>query len=155
VRWAAAVAFLLASLHCVAQILDDNLRDAGFTELHSAVWSGDVAAIRRLVKAGANVNAAAEFGTTPLHSAAMKGSAEVVRTLLELGASLEAMDRHGRTPLFIAAEVNPSPKDVIEALLSAGASADVRDRFGKTPRDACWTKEACRALSGPQPAATR
>ena len=143
--WVVAV-LLFQVAESRAQILDDNLRRAGFTELHAAVWAGDVAKIRRLVEKGANVDSAADSGTTPLHSAAMKDNREVVKVLLELGASLEATDRLGRTPLFLAAEVNPRPTAVIEVLLAAGASVDARDKFNKTPKDACWTQDACRAL---------
>jgi uncharacterized protein len=144
----AAVLFFAAALNGHAQTLDDNLRSAGFTELHGAVWSGDADKVRRLVAAGANVNVASDSGTTPLHSAAMKDSVAVIRTLLELGAALEARDSLGRTPLFVAAEVNREPTKVIEQLLSAGASTEARDKFGKTARDACWTAEACRLLGG-------
>jgi len=144
----AALAFFLAFLNSHAQTLDGNLRSAGFTEVHAAVWNGDADKVRRLIKGGANVNVASDFGTTPLHSAAMKGSVEVIKTLLELGAALEARDTLGRTPLFIAAEVNPQPTKVIEELLSAGASIESKDKFGKTARDACWTAEACRLLGG-------
>ena len=144
----AAIAFLLAVLDCHAQPLDHNLRSAGFTELHAAAWNGDAGEVRRLVRGGANVNTASDFGTTPLHSAAMKSNVEVIKVLLELGATLEARDSLGRTPLIVAAEVNPQPKSVIETLLSAGASSEAKDKFGKTPRDACWTAEACRILGG-------
>jgi len=154
--WVGAVLLAYAA-PCPSQVLDDNLRRAGFTELHAAVWAGDVAKIRRLVANGAKLDVASDSGTTPLHSAAMQDNAEVVRVLLELGAKLEATDRLGRTPLFVAAEVNPRPTKVIGELIAAGASPGARDNFGKTPRDACWTQEACRALASPRerPPATR
>lgn len=145
--WAA---LLLLAPPAFGQVLDDNLRRAGFNELHAAVWAADVAKIRELVANGAKVDAAADFGTTPLHSAAMKDNAEVVKVLLQLGARIEATDRLGRTPLFLAAEVNPRPKAVIQTLLAAGARADARDNFGKTPKDACWMAEACQALGVPR-----
>src|SRR6185503_1961093 len=87
-RLLALLAFVVA-LPCVAQRLDDNLRAAGFTELHEAAWNGDVARIRSLVGNGANVNVAASSGTTPLHSAAIHGEADAIRVLVALGADVE------------------------------------------------------------------
>ena len=46
-----------------------------------AFGAGDVAKINRLIKAGANVNAADKDGEIPLHKAALEGHTDVVITL--------------------------------------------------------------------------
>ena len=136
------IAFLSVSGVCAGQALDDNLRRAGFTEMHAAAWDGDAAQVDRLVKNGASVNVSSGFGTTPLHSAAMKGQVESIKTLISLGAALEARDDMGRTPLFVTVEVNAHPKPVLELLLSLGADPEAKNKFGKTPLEACWTEAA-------------
>jgi len=94
------------------------------TPLHEAAARGDVAAIQRLVKSGANVNAADDMGATALYWAARGGHPAgihrcgteaadrpaVIAALLDLGADPNQQDRRpqglgrssGWTPLFVA-----------------------------------------------------
>jgi ankyrin repeat protein len=94
------------------------------TPLQDAAWRGDVAAIKQLVKEGADVNAPDDMGATALYWAARgghplgphrckgeePGRAEVIATLVELGADPNIQDRRpkgfgrssGWTPLFVA-----------------------------------------------------
>jgi ankyrin repeat protein len=94
------------------------------TPLQDAAWRGDVAAIRQLVKDGADVNATDDMGATALYWAARgghplgphrcKGEAperpEVIAALVALGADPNIQDRRpkgfgrssGWTPLFVA-----------------------------------------------------
>ncbi|OGV74068.1 MAG: hypothetical protein A3K19_04585 [Lentisphaerae bacterium RIFOXYB12_FULL_65_16] len=58
----------------------------GGVDLHTAVEAGDLEAIRRLVKDGADINAANKKGQTPLDVAVETNRAETCRLLLELGA---------------------------------------------------------------------
>jgi ankyrin repeat protein len=60
------------------------------------------AAVRVLVEAGADVNAANEADFTALHAATFRGWNEVVQYLVERGASINARDYRGRTPFRIA-----------------------------------------------------
>ena len=94
------------------------------TPLQDAAWRGDVAAIKQLVKDGADVNATDDMGATALYWAARgghplgphhcKGEAperpEVIAALVALGADPNIQDRRpkgfgrssGWTPLFVA-----------------------------------------------------
>jgi ankyrin repeat protein len=94
------------------------------TPLQDAAWRGDVAAVRQLVKDGADVNETDDMGATALYWAARgghplgphqcKGEAparpEVIAALVELGADPNIQDRRpkgfgrssGWTPLFVA-----------------------------------------------------
>ena len=67
--------------------------------LHAAAAGRAGAALmRRLLDAGARVNARQSGGHTPLHEAALGGDAEVVRLLLAAGADPETGNHEGQTP---------------------------------------------------------
>ena len=72
-----------------------------------------VACVRMLLEAGANVNASDQYQMTPLHFAANCGHAKVVAALLEAGADVNRSDSFGMTPLHWAcarydSEVEPA-----------------------------------------------
>ena len=71
--------------------------------LFQAAGIGDVAAVRRLVAGGADLEEPDELGAKPLHVAAMSGKLEVLKVLVELGADMEAKTDRGARPLHWAA----------------------------------------------------
>jgi len=99
-----------------------SLTDAGATELHWAVHRDDSAAADRLIRAGANVNAANEYGVTPLALACTNRSVAMVETLLAAGASPNAAQTTGITPLMECARTGAAA--AVAALLARGASVD-------------------------------
>jgi membrane dipeptidase len=68
----------------------------GADELVAAIMTGDEAAVRALLAAGANAKAADEHRVTLVMRAAETGNAEIVRLLLAAGADPTARDRDGR-----------------------------------------------------------
>ncbi len=59
----------------------------GFADpIHIAVKKGDTAEVKRLIKAGADVNAQDEHGSTLLHVAAYRGKTEIALALIKAGA---------------------------------------------------------------------
>ena len=87
------------------------------TPLHRAVWdeSGDgpsiLAAVLKLLKAGADVNAKTSNGRTPLHWAAQHNpTLAVLEVLIKAGADPRAIDSKGRTPHNVA---SPKYRDII------------------------------------------
>jgi ankyrin repeat protein len=67
--------------------------------LHTAAGRGDVAEVRRMVSAGADVNEQSELGWGPLHYAAVQGHVETVKVLAQLGAELGVQAANGETAL--------------------------------------------------------
>ena len=66
---------------------------------------GDKAAVRQLLKDGADVNGAQGDGMSALHWAAERGDAELADMLLFAGANIGAVTRIGQyTPLHLAAQ---------------------------------------------------
>ena len=75
----------------------------GFSPVYWAVSYGNSTAVQVLVRAGANLDAAAnERRFTPLHEAARNGDLEMTRLLVKLGANRALLDSNGRTALAIA-----------------------------------------------------
>lgn len=85
----------------------------GDTLLHFAARWGDVEAGKLLLGAGAEPNAAGEYGNTPLHDAVGQKKYEFVRLLLAHGASREHRNDDGLTPVdLIRTSNDPRLKEI-------------------------------------------
>ena len=91
------------------------------TSLERAARTGDIATIRALAAAGADVNAPNPRGTrwTPLLHAIHKDQRRSVDTLIALGADVNRASPSGLSPLEMAAGNGQSP--IVKRLLAAGA----------------------------------
>lgn len=101
------------------------------TELHEAVIEGEIGRVRRLLKAGADVNAPDEDGATPLHYAAAERDTRIIRLLLEGGADHARVDKDGRTAEDWA--FAPGRGDLEEGFLLMGIDACQLYRQGAPP----------------------
>jgi ankyrin repeat protein len=108
---------------------DVNRRNPdGSTPLQWAVYEGNVAEAKRLLRAGANVSLANNYGATPMSLAAEVGNAEMLRVLLEVGANADSPDPDGMTALLAVARTGKV--DAAQVLLSHGATVDAKEKFG-------------------------
>ena len=90
-----------------------------------AAQRGDLDAVRRLLRDGADVNAAQGDGMTALHWAAERGDLALGEVLLYAGARVDAGTRIGHyTPLHLAARAAHEP--VVKLLLQAGSDPGAR-----------------------------
>ena len=103
------------------------------TPLQDAAWRGDVAAIKQLVKEGADVNAADDMGATALYWAARGGHSlgphrckgeepgrpEVIATLVELGADPNILSDQGMSVVSVAA-AEGAPRELIALMMEKG-----------------------------------
>jgi uncharacterized protein len=97
-----------------------------------AAMAGDGESVRRLLKQGADVNAAQGDGMTALHWAAMHGDAALAETLLYAGGNARATTRlGGYTALHLASQTGT--RAVIETLAGRGADVNARAATGATP----------------------
>jgi uncharacterized protein len=107
----------------------------GFTALHLAAFFGKPEAVRRLLDAGAPVDAYTrnDFANQALHAAAAGRHVEICRALLAAGADVNATQHGGFTPLHEAAQHGDD--EMVELFLSAGADPTVSVDDGGTPAD--------------------
>ena len=103
---------------------------SGASDLTEALKSRDVARVRSLLAAGADVNEKVR-GDYPLNIAAAFGPAEMVTILLEAGADIEQPGRDGLHPLHNA--VIFGGKEIVALLIQKGAKVDAKDKRGRTP----------------------
>jgi ankyrin repeat protein len=76
---------------------------AGAGILQEAVFSEDLAAVKKLIAAGANVNEVKpDDGGTPLHTAVFVCNIEIVKALIAAKADVNAKNKKGETPIFTA-----------------------------------------------------
>jgi uncharacterized protein len=94
---------------------------SAFHGLHAAAAQGSVDDIRRLVQAGADLNARDGNGRAPLHVAAFQGHGAAARALIAAGADPGLLDNQRYDAVTIAAVRDDVP--TLQALLAAGASA--------------------------------
>ncbi|MBM3728067.1 MAG: hypothetical protein FJW40_21900 [Acidobacteria bacterium] len=99
-------------------------------DLLTASHQDDLARVRQLLAAKADVNAANDLGVTPLWNASLNGNAEMVKLLLDAGAAVNAPLRKGETPLMIAARSGHT--EVVNRLLAHAANPNARGPRGQT-----------------------
>ncbi len=108
---------------------DVNRRDVdGSTPLQWAVHKGDVAEVRRLLRAGADVSLANHYGATPMSLAAEVGNTDILKLLLEVGANPDSATTDGQTALQAVARTGNV--EAAQVLLSHHATVDVREKWG-------------------------
>lgn len=115
---------------CAFFLLPVFAQAADSIRLVDAAAQEDLAALRSLLRDGANVNERATDGTTALHWMVRAESMEMVDLLLTAGADVKAADRYGVTPLYLACTLGNHP--LIERLLKAGADPNAAGRSGET-----------------------
>jgi len=110
-RW-----LLLAALPFTLTAADDP---DGTTPLHWAVRANDVDAVQRLLRSGANPDAANRYGVTPLSLAATNASAPLIQALLQAGA-------HPTNSILMTA-ARTGNAEVVRMLIARGADASARE----------------------------
>jgi ankyrin repeat protein len=127
----------------------------GFTTGPAWNEKQQLATIRELLRAGAEIDLPDANGATPLHRAVRTRCAAAVKLLLAAGANPAKKNKPGSTPFHLAvqntgrggsgdAKAIAAQKEIIKTLLAAGVSAKLKTADGKTVLDcACsqWVKD--------------
>ncbi|XP_072778150.1 ankyrin repeat domain-containing protein 31 isoform X2 [Taeniopygia guttata] len=97
--------------------------------LHRAVIHQDINLVRRIIKAGGNVNAQDYAGLTALHIASVEGFYQIANLLLKAGADVNATQKEQITPLHDA--VKEGHYEVVSLLLWYGADPLLKNQMGR------------------------
>lgn len=94
-----------------------SLLSTGATALWCAAGAGHLGIVKRLVRAGANVNHATKTLSTPLRAACFDGRLDIVKYLVRHGADIHKANKYNNTCLMIAAYKGHldvvSPHDIV------------------------------------------
>jgi len=107
----------------------------GFTPVALAAFFGQPAAVKVLIAAGADVNAAAKnpLKVAALHAAVAGGKLEIVKTVLDAGADANAQQQAGFRPIHEAGV--KANRGLAELLLAHGADPSLPNDAGVTAID--------------------
>lgn len=95
------------------------------SDIHEAVWTGNIAQIETLLSNGASLEAT-ELDMQPLNLSVIKENVEVAKLLLSRGASVDG----GETPALFTACALEKPR-MVELLLQHNASLSTEDKKQK------------------------
>lgn len=113
---------------CIAAFL--SAKGADDAALLAAVEKGDVAAVQKLLKAGAKVDTRDRSGRTALLVATYTNKVEAARALIAAGADVNAKDDIQDSPyLYAGAE---GRNEILKMTLAAGADLKSTNRYGGT-----------------------
>ena len=101
---------------------DQDAEEVERTPLFEFVHAQDLAAVRKIIKGGGDVNEVDAEGNTPLLIAVLMRNAKLVEELLKLGADPNKARPDGKGPLFGAVRVGE--EKIVQTLLKGGAEVD-------------------------------
>ena len=101
-------------------------------DIHTAVLTENVDAVKQHIAAGTNINEKDPFGgSSPLITASLFGKTEMAKLLIEAGADVNFQNNDESTALHVAAFF--CRPDVVKLLLEKGADKSLKNKYGQTP----------------------
>ncbi|XP_074074947.1 inactive serine/threonine-protein kinase TEX14-like isoform X2 [Macrotis lagotis] len=125
----------------------DGENSLGQTGLFLAALLGRAAAVRRLLRFGADPNHRCLDGSTPVHAGAFSGHCPVLLRLLRAGGDLRLHDHQGWTPEDWAQRAGSESWEVLELLRECRARMSMLAQGGETAL-ASSLGELCRLRAG-------
>jgi ankyrin repeat protein len=128
-------ALLMANVSCAQK------KDAGSAtktdvkapqiDIHTAVVTDNLAALKQHIAAGSDINQKDPFGgSSPLISAALFGKTEAAKILIDAGADVNFTNNDGSTPLLTSAFF--CRPEIVKMLLDKHADKTIKNKFGST-----------------------
>jgi ankyrin repeat protein len=100
-------------------------------DIHTAVVSGNLDALKQHIAAGTNINEKDPFGgSSPLISACVFGKPDAAKILIDAGADVNFQNNDGSTPLLTAAFF--CRPEIVNMLLAKAADKTIKNKYGQT-----------------------
>ncbi len=100
-------------------------------DIHTAVATGNIAAVKQHIAAGTDINLKdAMGGSSPLITACLYEQKEIAKLLIDSGADLGFKNNDGSTPLHVAAFF--CKPDMVKLLLEKKANKMIKNKYGST-----------------------
>jgi uncharacterized protein len=100
-------------------------------DIHTAVITGNLEAVKQHIAAGSNLNEKDPFGgSSPLISAAVFDKPEIAKLLLDAGVDINFQNNEGSTALITAAFF--CRPQIVKMLLDKGADKTIKNKYGAT-----------------------
>lgn len=100
-------------------------------DIHTAVLTGNLDALKQHIAAGSNLNEKDPFGgSSPLITAAVFGKTEEAKILIDAGADLDFQNNDGSTALHSAAFF--CRPDIVKMLLEKNADKTIKNNYNAT-----------------------
>jgi ankyrin repeat protein len=138
----ASKAFVLATILVIASCNSKETENSGSAattdvkapdiDIHTAVLTENLEALKQHIAAGTNINEKDPFGgSSPLISASVFGKPAMAKVLIDAGADINFQNNDGSTALHTAAFF--CRPEIVKMLLDKGADKTIKNKYGATP----------------------
>lgn len=128
------VIFIVAACTAKETTKTDGSVKAPDVDLHTAVISDNMEAVKQHIAAGSDLNVRDPFGgSSPLISAAVFGKTEMAKVLIEAGVDLNFQNSDGSTALHTAAFF--CRPEIVQLLLNKQVDRTIKNKYGATAYD--------------------
>lgn len=125
------VIILALAASCNGDAQSQSKAKAPEVDIHTAVITGNLEAVKQHIAAGSDLNIKDPFGgSSPLISAAVFGQPEAAKLLLDAGVDINFQNNDGSTALHSAAFF--CRPEIVKMLLEHKADKSIRNKFGST-----------------------
>ncbi|MFT3823333.1 MAG: ankyrin repeat domain-containing protein [Chitinophagaceae bacterium] len=105
--------------------------DAPQIDIHTAVVTGNLEAVKKHIASGTNLNEKDPIGgSSPLISACLFDKTAIAKLLIDAGADINFQNNDGSTPLHTAAFF--CRPDIVQMLLVKKADKTIKNKYGQT-----------------------
>ena len=101
-------------------------------DLHTAVATGNINAVKQHIAAGSNIDIKEPMGgSSPLITACLYEQKEIARLLLDAGANINFQNNDGSTALHVSAFF--CKPEIVKLLLERKANKTIKNKYNDTP----------------------
>lgn len=126
-----AIMLMLACTPKTSETGQKETTKAPEVDIHTAVVTNNLEALKQHIAAGTNLNEKDPFGgSSPLISASVFGKPEAAKILIDAGADINFQNNDGSTALHTAAFF--CHPDIVKMLLDKGANKTIKNKYGAT-----------------------